>query len=201
MRELGLPFWLAGSTGSPEGLQNALAEGAAGVQVGTIFAYCEESGFEPEVKAQVIDEVLGGKAEVFTDAKASPTGFPFKVVTLPGSLSEAEVYEQRTRVCDLGYLREVYRNEAGKIGYRCASEPIGDYVAKGGKIEETAGRKCLCNALMANIGLGQIQKGQTSPELPLVTSGDDLASIGRVLKPGATTYTAAEVVDYLLAKA
>ena len=201
MRALGLPFWLAGSSGSPEALAAALEEGAAGVQVGTIFAYCDESGFEAAVKRQVIDRVLAGDTDVLTDAKASPTGFPFKVVNLPGSLSEREEYEQRTRVCDLGYLREVVRTDEGKLVYRCASEPVADYVAKGGDIEETVGRKCLCNALMANVGIGQVQKGQTTPELPLVTSGDDLAAITRVLKPGATSYSAAEVVDYLLGQA
>jgi len=171
------------------------------VQVGTLFAYCEESGFEDNVKQQVVDEVMAGNAHVFTDPKASPTGFPFKVVTLPGSMSEPAVYEQRTRVCDLGYLREAYRGENGKVGYRCASEPVADYVAKGGDIAETVGRKCLCNALMANIGLGQVQKGQKSPELPLVTSGDELATIGRLVKPGARSYSAANVVDYLLGRA
>jgi NAD(P)H-dependent flavin oxidoreductase YrpB (nitropropane dioxygenase family) len=201
LRDLGLPFWLAGSAGSPDGLRRAQAEGAAGVQVGTLFAYCEESGFEDSVKQQVVDEVLAGHAHVFTDPKASPTGFPFKVVTLPGSMSEPAVYEQRTRVCDLGYLREAYRGENGKVGYRCASEPVADYVAKGGDIAETVGRKCLCNALMANIGLGQVQKGQKSPELPLVTSGDELATIGRLVKPGARSYSAANVVDYLLGRA
>jgi NAD(P)H-dependent flavin oxidoreductase YrpB (nitropropane dioxygenase family) len=201
MREIGLPFWLAGSTGSPEGVRRALDEGAEGVQVGTLFAYCDESGFETAVKQQVIEQVRAGEAHVFTDPKASPTGFPFKVVTLPGSLSEAEVYQQRTRVCDLGYLREAYRDEGGKLGYRCASEPVADYVRKGGDIQETVGRKCLCNALMANIGLGQVQKGQSTPELPLVTSGDDLAGIARVLKPGATSYTAAQTIDYLLGNA
>ena len=35
---------------------------------------------------------------------------------------------------------------------------MADYVAKGGKVEETVGRKCLCNALMANIGHGQTRK-------------------------------------------
>ncbi len=198
MRELGLPFWLAGGTASPEGVRAALEAGAAGVQVGTIFAYCEESGFEAAVKQQVIDRVLAGEADVFTDARASPTGFPFKVVTLPGSLSEEAPYEDRPRVCDLGYLREVVRTDEGKLAYRCASEPVADYVAKGGDIEETVGRKCLCNALMANIGLGQVQKGREAPELPLVTSGDDLASIARVLRPGETSYSAARVIDYLL---
>jgi NAD(P)H-dependent flavin oxidoreductase YrpB (nitropropane dioxygenase family) len=43
MREIGLPFWLAGGIGSPDGLDAAIAAGSAGIQVGTLFAYCEES--------------------------------------------------------------------------------------------------------------------------------------------------------------
>jgi hypothetical protein len=50
---------------------------------------------------------------------------------------------------------------------------------------------------MANIGLGQIQKNG-DPEEPLVTSGDDVADVARFLAPGASTYTAADVVQYLL---
>src|SRR6185312_9898962 len=38
--ELGLPFWIAGGAGSPQGLVDALTAGAAGIQVGTLFAYC-----------------------------------------------------------------------------------------------------------------------------------------------------------------
>src|ERR1019366_475070 len=41
-RKLGLPFWLAGSYADPNKLKEALAEGATGIQVGTVFAYCEE---------------------------------------------------------------------------------------------------------------------------------------------------------------
>ncbi|MDL1952342.1 glycosyltransferase, partial [Acidobacteria bacterium ACD] len=40
IRQLGVPFWLAGSYGCPEGLQQAVAAGATGVQVGTLFAFC-----------------------------------------------------------------------------------------------------------------------------------------------------------------
>lgn len=36
-----------------------------------------------------------GLAKVFTDPVASPTGFPFKVVALPGTLSESDVYLSR----------------------------------------------------------------------------------------------------------
>jgi NAD(P)H-dependent flavin oxidoreductase YrpB (nitropropane dioxygenase family) len=199
MRELGVPFWLAGSTGSPEGLQRALAEGAAGIQAGTIFAYCEESGFSDDIKRQVIDRVLAGNTEVYTDPLASPTGFPFKVVTLPGSLSEGADYTERKRVCDLGYLREVVRQGDGKLAYRCASEPIQDYLRKGGELQATEGRKCLCNALMANAGLAQVQK-DGSTEGTLVTSGDDLGAIARALPAGAQSYSAAEAISHLLSQ-
>lgn len=197
MRELGLPFWLAGGTGTPEGLQHALAEGAAGIQVGTLFAYTQEAGLEPHVRDAVLERVLEGKADIYTDAEASPTGFPFKVAGLPGTNSEKEMYEARTRVCDLGYLRGAYRKEDGSIGYRCASEPEADYVAKGGDIAETKGRKCLCNALMANIGLPQVQKSG-EVERPLLTSGDDLVNLGGFLKRFSTKYTAKDAVNYLL---
>jgi nitronate monooxygenase len=86
--KLGLPYWLAGGYGSPEGLQAALDAGAAGVQVGTAFAYCEESGMDPALTAPVIEAVLAGNApNVLTSARVSPTGFPFKVVGVPGTAS------------------------------------------------------------------------------------------------------------------
>ncbi|MFZ4507770.1 MAG: nitronate monooxygenase, partial [Fimbriimonas sp.] len=87
-RELGLPFWLAGGYGTKERLDEALEVGAKGIQVGTAFAFCEESGIAPEIKAEVIQRSIGGTIEVFTDPSASPTGFPFKVVQLPGSVSD-----------------------------------------------------------------------------------------------------------------
>lgn len=197
IREIGLPFWVAGGAGSPGRLQEALAQGAAGIQVGTLFAYSAESGLEARYKEAILARTLEGRTRVFTDPLASPTGFPFKVVSLPGSNSEQECYKARTRVCDLGYLREAYKTETGKIGYRCASEPVEAYLSKGGKLEDTVGRKCLCNALMADIGMGQIQKNGEL-ERPIVTSGDDLLNIGRFVKPGITSYSATEVVDYLL---
>ena len=112
-------------------------------------------------------------------------------------MSEQNVYEKRERVCDLGYLRTPYVIEDEKIGWRCASEPVQDFVRKGGVEAETVGRKCVCNALMASIDLGQTQKNGER-ELPLVTSGDDVTRVARFLKPGADTYSAADVVDYLL---
>ena len=192
MGELGLPFWIAGGAGTPERLREALQAGAAGVQVGTLFAYCEESGFAPELKSEVIEHAMRDDVQVITDPRASPTGFPFKVVRWASDRDEGT---PRQRNCDLGYLRESVKRADGRIDYRCAAEPVEDYVRKGGAIEDTVGRRCLCNALTANIGHAQVRDGG-AVEPPLLTSGDDLATISRFLG-GRTTYTAADVVDYL----
>ncbi len=196
IRQLGVPFWLAGSYGCPEGLQQAVAAGATGVQVGTLFAFCEESGIAQEIKKAVLERSAAGTACVRTDALASPTGFPFKVVQLPGTVSEPATYETRTRICDLGYLRQPYRTADGKVGYRCPAEPIEDYLKKGGKIEDTVGRKCICNGLIATVGMGQVRKGVAEPAI--VTSGDDVVNVHLLLPPGRDSYSANDVLDYLL---
>ncbi|MEX0985199.1 MAG: nitronate monooxygenase [Actinomycetota bacterium] len=196
IRELGLPFWLAGGQATPELLCLAQGSGAAGIQVGTVFAFCEESGLEPELRARVLADVEAGRVSVFTDPLASPTGFPFKVVALEGTLSDDEVVEARERRCDLGYLREVYVAADGRIGYRCPAEPVADYLRKGGDPFNTAGRKCICNGLTATVGLGQRRHGVGEP--PIVTAGNDLMELGRLLGPGRHGYHAADVVAYLL---
>jgi nitronate monooxygenase len=197
LRALGVPFWLAGGYGNAKKVREALDQGAAGVQVGTAFAFTRESGLRPDLKNSLLNQATTGTGEVFTDPLASPTGFPFKVALLQGSYSDPEVAAARTRVCDLGYLREPYAASDGKIGYRCAAEPVANYVAKGGKVEETVGRKCLCNSLMANIGHQQTRKdGYVEPAL--VTIGDDLNTVAQFLAPGRTSYSAADVVASLL---
>lgn len=196
MRELGLPFWIAGGAGSPERLREVREQGAQGVQVGTLFAYCDESGLERRYKDHVLEQVRSGDIDVLTDDRASPTGFPFKVVQLEGSNASRNRYLARKRVCDLGYLREAYKGDDGRIRYRCASEPVDTYVKKGGKLEDTVGRKCLCNALMADIGHAQERK-DGSVERPILTSGDDLVNIDRFLGD-RERYTADDVLDYLL---
>ncbi len=199
LRELGVPFWLAGGYGNADKLREALEMGAAGVQVGTAFAFSEESGMRHDLKMTLLAQAVEGSGQVFTDPLASPTGFPFKVAQLAGSYSDAEVATARTRVCDLGYLREPYAIDGEKIGYRCSAEPVANYVAKGGRIEDTVGRKCLCNALMANIGHAQTRK-DGSAEPPLVTIGDDLNTAAQFLTAGQESYSAADVVKELLSK-
>lgn len=193
MRELGLPFWLAGGTGSPAALRQAQASGAAGIQVGTLFAYADESGLAPAYKRSVLEHASRGHVDVVTDPRASPTGYPFKVVRWPDD--PVATGPERERVCDLGYLRAAYVRPDGKLGYRCAAEPVKAYVEKGGVEADTAGRRCLCNALMANVGHAQEREnGQVEP--PLLTSGDDLTAIGAFLG-GRTSYSAGDVLDYL----
>ena len=200
IRKLGVPFWLAGSYGSPEQVRSALAAGAAGVQVGTAFALCVESGLDPEVKRTLLRHVLAGDARIFTDPQASPAGFPFKVAQLEGSLSDQAVYQHRRRICDMGFLREAYLRPDGTVGYRCAAEPEAAFVAKGGKAADAVGRKCLCNALLANIGMPQLL-ADGSREQCLITLGDDFADVGRFCKPPQMEYTAADVIRTLLGDA
>jgi len=197
LRALGVPFWLAGGYGSADKLREALAQGAAGVQAGSAFAFSKESGLRSDLKRRLLEQAAGGRAQVFTDPLASPTGFPFKVAQLEGTSSSLNVYEKRARVCDLGYLREPYFTSEGGIGYRCAAEPAANYVAKGGMAEDTKGRKCLCNALLANVGHAQLRNGAIL-EPALVTVGDDLNSVAQFLPPGRDSYSAADVVDRLL---
>ena len=198
MRELGLPFWLAGGYGQPEQLRDALEEGATGIQVGTAFAYSVESGMREDYKHAVLQQVAAGTARVFTDPLASPSGFPFKVVQLEGTVSDASIYQARPRVCDLGYLREAYRTPEGTIGFRCAGEPVNVFLSKGGDVAETEGRKCICNALIATMGHPQARSGGKLVEAGIVTSGDDLANLKRFMPEGGTAYHAADVIRILL---
>ena len=199
IRQVGLPFWLAGSYGTPEKVVEALELGAAGVQVGTVFAFCEESGLREDYKSALLKKIQRGEASVFTDPRSSPTGFPFKAAQLEGTTSEPEVYRNRKRVCDIGILREAYRTDSGAIAYRCPSEPEDIYVAKGGVFEETVGRKCLCNCLMADIGLQQVQR-DGSEEPGMVTTGDELSVVLRFLSPSKDTYSAEAVVKELMSQ-
>lgn len=194
---IGLPFWLAGAYAEPEKLKEAQATGAVGVQIGTAFAFCEESGIVPELKANLLEKSRNREAGIFTDPVASPTGFPFKVAQVEGTLSDSDVYAQRERLCDVGLLRHYYEKADGSMGYRCPAEPIDDFIRKGGKVGDTVGRKCICNGLLATVGLGQVRP-DCGMEAPIVTAGDDVAFIARFLKPGKDTYTAKDVVDYIM---
>jgi nitronate monooxygenase len=197
IRALGLPFWMGGSWGNAAKLEQAVALGASGIQVGTAFAFCEESGLSPELKQSALAASRDGSAKVFTDPYASPTGFPFKVLQVPGTVSDERVFAARERVCDLGYLRQNYRQPDGTLGYRCPGEPLDDFLRKGGDVADTHGRKCVCNGLVAAVDYGQVVRdGEVEPAM--VTAGDDVSQIHRFLRPGQSTYSAEDVLDRLL---
>lgn len=196
MAAIGLPFWMAGAYGTPERVGRAIDAGAVGVQVGTLFALSQDSGITQTAREQVLDRMRSGRLAVRNDPRASPTGFPFKVATIEGTASQAEVYEARERLCDLSYLRQPYERTDGTVGYRCAAEPVHMYARKGGAVEDTEGRKCLCNGLMATIGLGQHRK-DGYVETPLVTLGEDLEGAEELLRRHPGGWTATQAVAYL----
>jgi len=198
--DLGLPVWLAGSYGSPERLRGALDAGANGVQIGTAFALCRESGLAPDLKSRVLGQVRAGDTHVRADWRVSPTGFPFRVLDLAGTLSDPAVQADRRKVCDLGVLRSPYRSPTGEIDYRCPAEPTAIYVdRKGGHERNTEGRVCLCNALLAAAGLPQ-RRPHGVVEPALVTTGADFDPVVSLMGSATDgrTYTAADVVAFML---
>lgn len=197
IKDLGKPFWIAGGFASEQGLKYAKNEGATGIQAGTAFAYCNESGIIPSIKEKVIAKCLDGTLNVYTDFKASPTGYPFKVIEMEETLTDPKTYEERQRVCDLGYLRQIYSKDEEKAGYRCSAEPIANYIKSGGTEAGTLDKQCLCNGLMATIGLGQIRKdGNAEP--PIITSGEDFSSVENLVKKHNGPYSAKNAIDYIL---
>lgn len=200
LASFGKPYWLAGGYGSHEGLVSALERGAVGVQVGTAFALCDESGMRADLRDRLRAMALAGEAPVRTSAFGSPTGFPFKVATVEGTVAEPEVYAARPRLCDMGFLRRIYRRPDGQVGYRCSAEPVADYVRKGGDEAQTEGRLCLCNHLAATVNIGQHRKDGYD-EVPIVTLGNDIACVRNYMQPGDEGYSARDVVAGLLGAA
>jgi nitronate monooxygenase len=195
--ELGVPFYLAGGYGAPEKLRDAVASGAAGVQVGTAFAFCVESGFMRVLKEGALAKAAREVSRVITDVLASPTGFPFKVLSLEGTLSEVREYLARPRVCNLGFLQALYRKADGAVGYRCPAEPEASWIAKGGEPEQTKGRKCLCNALIANLGLG-LEQPNGYRERALVTVGAAFERVRALIRGDGEPYSAKDVIEFIL---
>ena len=195
---VGLPFWLAGGYGTPERLAAARSAGAAGIQVGTAFALCRESGLDPTLRRRMLADARAGTLAVRNDAYASPTGFPFKMVELPETVADEAVHAARPRHCDLGYLRATYLRANGRVGYRCPAEPVDEYLAKGGHLDEAASCRCLCNGLLATIGLGQ-HRADGYAEPAFVTLGQNLGFLADLPPAMRGEYGAADLIGYLRA--
>ena len=197
MKAVGLPFWLAGGRSTPGAVKEAFDLGAQGVQVGTLFALSNDSGLLPKYREQMLDAARKGNLKVRTDHRASPTGFPFKVVEMPGTVGEESTYKARPRLCDLGYLRTSKLDEAGKATYTCAAEPETAFLKKRGDEKELAARMCLCNGLLAAVGLGQ-ERPDGYKEAPLLTLGATTTDVEDMLKTHPNGWSAKEVVERLL---
>ena len=192
--DLGKPFWLAGGYATPEALTRAKQIGAVGIQVGSAFALCNESGYLDGVKHTLRDKIAAGTLIVRTDSTASPSGFPFQVAQLENTLSDPTVIRE-PKACNIGHLATAYQKtdaEGGGIGYRCPAEK--DYVKKGGKIEDTIGKKCLCNGLGAAAGYG----GENEPMI--VTLGKNTDFYDGIKKAEDGSYSAEDVVRYITSK-
>ncbi|HRH33002.1 MAG TPA: nitronate monooxygenase [bacterium] len=188
LSELNIPFYIAGSGIS---LKEAWALGAVGIQAGTIFALSDDSGMKPSYRNKIRYFGYRNELIVRTDFKASPTGYPFKVVELPGTLSDPAVYNARKRVCNICGLRTAYEHN-GKIYYSCPGEPINSYLGKGGKIEDTVDVMCLCNALLSAAGYG-------NPGEPSVfTLGNNVDFLPKLMRNETDSYSAIDTIKYLL---
>ncbi len=207
IRAEGLPFWLAGGYGSREKIQQARAAGAVGVQVGSLFALCEESGMKPAYRNAILAEIKKGTTdeEMVRTTLFSPTGYPFKVVQLPGTLAEEQVYTGRRRVCDIGLLQQRGLSLPDADGnrqlfQRCQAAPIEDFLRKRGLERNTEGRRCLCNGLLACAGLAQVvkQNGDLVEEPAIVTLGNHVDGVRRLSRNGQAPYWARDVIEDLL---
>ena len=193
----GLPFWLAGGYATPEKLKEAVAKGAIGVQAGSIFALCHESGITTALRNQLRGKIANKSLKVITDPFGSPTSFPFKYAELPETISDESAFQARVKLCDNGYLRSVVEKPDHRIAYRCSGEPNKTFLFKGGQEGATKAKKCLCNALLANIGMPQVRIDGYE-ELPLITLGSDLTGEEALLALHPTGWSAVDAVNYLL---
>jgi NAD(P)H-dependent flavin oxidoreductase YrpB (nitropropane dioxygenase family) len=205
--QVGLPFWLAGGYDCREKLQQALDAGAVGVQIGTVFALTEESGIKSPYRAAILNAIKKGTDEsaLVRTTLFSPTGFPFKVAQLNETLAIDTVYSTRRRVCDIGLLQQRGLSKPAADGtrqlfQRCPAAPVEGFINKRGLPHNTEGRRCLCNGLLACVGLGQVDKqaGEMLEESAIVTLGNHLDGIRRLSRQGQTPYWVRDVVNDIL---
>jgi len=207
IRNVGLPFWLAGGYGSRVKLQQALAAGATGIQVGSVLALTQESGMKPTYRTAILNELKKGTDETMLVLTTlfSPTGFPFKVVQLNDTLSNEAVYASRRRMCDVGLLQQRGLGKPDQDGtrqlfLRCPAEPIEHFIRNRGLPNMAEDRRCLCNGLLACVGLAQVNEyhGVMVEEPAIVTLGNHLDGVRRLSHNGHKQYCVHDVVIDIL---
>jgi len=182
------PVYLAGNQASREKYLAARARGAQGVQVGTAFAFCDDSEFEEWLRRKARRMAYNQELEIKTDPLASPTKFLFKVAQIPWTQSEEIVRETRDRACSACALR-VPLQKGEKIAYQCPAGPEQDFKDNGGDPEDLKGKVCLCNALLCAVDLVD--------DIPIVTAGNTDLVRGLMDGPDGS-YTAEDVIRAIL---
>ncbi len=198
MRALGIPFWLAGGYAHPQKLREALEEGAAGIQVGTAFALCEESGLDPHFKQLAREQAAAGRLEIRTDPCRLADRLPVQGRAAAGDRrrsgrvrgARAPLRSQLPDNALPASRRAVLATAVPRSRSRTTSR-------RGGDASDTVGRVCLCNSLMASAGVPQRRRGAGN-EPPIVTLGDDARAVVAALSPDGRPYSAADVIRYLL---
>lgn len=190
--QLGVPIYVAGDFregGSRHDFEEWLERGAYGIQVGSRFALSADSGMREDLREQIVAGNASGELKVETSNVMSPTGYPIKFVALEKSVADPEVYAERPRVCNRGYLTqshfETLPDGTIRETYVCPAMPDWQYMRLGGSPEELADRVCLCNALLSTAGF------YDDMEPPLVTLGVS----GQMVKEH---YTARQVMEDIL---
>ncbi len=181
LARLGKPFWVGGSYAHPGKVEEALGFGACGVQIGSAFALCDDSGITEQLRARARHLAFERQLQIRTSPDASPTGYPFKIALIPGTLSDKQVFERRPRICNHGALVELFRRDDGTIGCQCSASP--------GNLSGKA--LCLCNGLIASAGLNN------EGEPCLLTLGDDTSFVEHLMEGPDDSYGVPDVFNYL----
>ena len=167
----------------------------------------------PTLRGRVLEQIWNNSLEVVTEPLMSPTGFPFKVARLAGTLSEQDVREDRElwACCDLGHLvvpiqsKKVVRRgdaqeETSEVTMICPAEPLSSFELKGGALARRKGSICLCNGLMSAAGYPAVRGGGKYTEPPVVTIGNESVRHIREIqkRQRSTAYPAAAAIAYVL---
>ena len=105
----------------------------------------------------------------------------------------------------LGLLQQLGLSKPGADGtrslfQRCPAAPVAGFLEKRGLQHNTEARRCLCNGLLAGVGLGQVseRKGQRVEEPAIVTLGNHLDGVRRLSSQGQSSYWARDAVYDIL---
>ena len=207
IRAVHLPFWLAGGYGSQARLHEALAAGANGVQVGTVFALAEESGMKSEYRSAILAALKSGRGRRRSGAHDHLLAYR---LFFQGRPTGGHALGRRCLCRPTAHLRHRHLatarlQQAGRIWAAHAfptlsGRPGGRYVKQRGLERNTDERRCLCNGLLSCVGLGQVKEiqGELVEEPAIVTLGNHLDGVRRLSRQGQTHYYVQDVVADIL---